>query len=105
MWIPVISFFVTFFVAILITLALGLKNSADVDPNLITPAMRKFYLSTRTKQEQSCTKEQKCAPMKMEDSTTEKPEKAHEIMNYQNGHVNYAMTNDDGTEHTVISSI
>ncbi|XP_077525253.1 sodium-coupled monocarboxylate transporter 1-like [Amblyomma americanum] len=102
MWIPVISFFVTFFVAVLITLALGLKNSADVDPSLITPAMRKLYLRTRPKVEKPCTKEQKCAPTKTEEIITEKPDKAHEISSYRNGHVNYAMTNDDGTEHTAM---
>ncbi|EEC08755.1 hypothetical protein IscW_ISCW006725 [Ixodes scapularis] len=33
--------------AVAITAALGFKNSADVDPSLIAPGLRNFYLRTR----------------------------------------------------------
>lgn len=103
MWIPAISFLSTIFVAVVVTLIRGTKNSADVDPNLLAPGIREFYMRTRTKKgQQEETKEQKCVPAKAKDDTIEKPEKLREIVGYTNGHVNYAMTNDDGAEHTAM---
>ncbi|XP_022708703.1 sodium-coupled monocarboxylate transporter 2-like isoform X2 [Varroa jacobsoni] len=43
MWIPVISFVVTFFLGVLFTAVQGLKHSAAVDPRLVSPALRGFY--------------------------------------------------------------
>ncbi|KAH7950801.1 hypothetical protein HPB52_001927 [Rhipicephalus sanguineus] len=111
MWIPVISFLSTIFVAVAVTLIRGTKNAADVDPKLLAPGIREYYIRTRAKdqeqstKEQQVTKEQKSVPMKIEviqDNSPEKPEKLREIVSYTNGHVNYAMTNDDGTEHTAM---
>ncbi|KAH6931596.1 hypothetical protein HPB50_025664 [Hyalomma asiaticum] len=99
MWIPVISFLTTFVVAILITLLCGLKDSDDVDTSLIAPFMRKLYLRTRSTR----SDEQKCRPPKVEDNVIEKPaQKLRDIVTISNGHVNYAMTNDDGTQHTAM---
>ncbi|KAH8022989.1 hypothetical protein HPB51_009593 [Rhipicephalus microplus] len=95
MWIPVISFLSTIFVAVAITLIRGTKNAADVDPRLLAPGIRQYYIRTRAKDEEQNTKEQ-------QDDSPEKPEKLREIVSYTNGHVNYAMTNDDGTEHTAM---
>lgn len=111
MWIPVISFLSTTFVAVVVTLVLGTKNSPDVDPKLLAPGIREYYIRTRTKDEEQSTKEQqvikekKSVPTKAEviqDTSPEKPEKLREIVSYTNGHVNYAMTYDDGTEHTAM---
>lgn len=105
LWIPVISFFVTFLLAILTTLLLGLRNADDVEPGLIAPFLRGLYERTRAnKKEEACKEEKKVTPTRPEkDASTEKPEKCHEILSYTNGHVNYGMTNDDGrTEHTAM---
>lgn len=105
LWIPVISFFVTFLLAILITLLLGLRNADDVELSLIAPFLRGLYGRTRAnKKEEECKEEKKITPTRPEkDVSTEKPEKCQEILSYTNGHVNYGMTNDDGrTEHTAM---
>ncbi|KAL3182019.1 hypothetical protein MRX96_035478 [Rhipicephalus microplus] len=129
MWIPVISFLSTIFVAVAITLIRGTKNAADVDPRLLAPGIRQYYIRTRAKDEEQNTKEQQVIkeqkqvikePLKIEViqvrghrcnagkirtprmTPPEKPEKLREIVSYTNGHVNYAMTNDDGTEHTAM---
>ncbi|XP_065280064.1 sodium-coupled monocarboxylate transporter 1-like [Dermacentor albipictus] len=98
MWIPVISFLTTFLVAVVVTLLCGLKNSNDVDPSLIAPFVRKLYLRTSAKEH----KEQKHGLTKAEKNATEKPQKLREIFRISNGHVNLAMTSDDGTQHTTI---
>lgn len=99
MWIPVISFLTTFIVNVLITLLCGFKNSADVDPSLIAPFMRKLYSRTRTTQH----KEQKCGSSKAQNNAAEKPaKKLRDISIISNGHVNYAMTNDDGAQNTAM---
>ncbi|XP_037516236.1 sodium-coupled monocarboxylate transporter 2 [Rhipicephalus sanguineus] len=99
LWIPVISFLTTFIVNVLITLLCGFKNSADVDPSLIAPFMRKLYSRTITTKHN----EQKCGSPKAENNVAEKPaKKLHDISIISNGHVNYAMTNDDGTQNTAM---
>lgn len=95
LWIPVISFLTTIIANFLITLFCGFKNSADVDPSLIAPFMRKLYSRTRP----TGHKEQKCGPLKEENNAGEK---LREISIISNGNVNYAMTNDDGTHHTAM---
>ncbi|XP_077564135.1 sodium-coupled monocarboxylate transporter 2-like isoform X2 [Haemaphysalis longicornis] len=103
LWIPVISFFTTFLLAIIITILLGLKNADDVEPNLIAPVLRNIYQRTRDmKKGEESDKEQTCEPTKQEmDQSAQKPQSTQEIPGYPNGHVNYAFTNDDGTPQCV----
>lgn len=101
MWIPVISFFVTLVVAIFFTIICGFKKSADVDPNLIAPCMRKIYLKTRTQKNQQPAREPKHMPMKLEEKPYDRPVELSVIASSGNGYVNHAMTNDEVAERTV----
>ncbi|XP_037516388.1 sodium-coupled monocarboxylate transporter 2 isoform X2 [Rhipicephalus sanguineus] len=102
MWIPVISFVVTLLVAIALTVIFCFKKTADVDPSLIAPCMRKIYLKTRTSGKQESAKEQKPVPMKTEEKSDGKQVEFSFISGSGNGYVNHVMTNDNGVERTDI---
>ncbi|CAN7983184.1 unnamed protein product [Ixodes hexagonus] len=89
-WVPVISFFVTIIIAVLITVTIGkcFKNSADVDPGLIAPGLRKFYL--RTRQKKVLCESKSTVKLSEKEEWAEKQSE-----NIKNGHINYGMTNDD----------
>lgn len=91
LWVPVISFFVTVIVGIAITILSGLRNGADVDPNLVTPGLRTFYERTKKKASFDDTKLSKTKGVTV-----------CNLQNEKNGNVNYGMTADDGTEFTTL---
>ncbi|XP_042144735.1 sodium-coupled monocarboxylate transporter 1 [Ixodes scapularis] len=93
-WVPVISFFVTMILAVAITAALGFKNSADVDPSLIAPGLRNFYLRTRPSTTLSDSKSTVKLTEKEEWAVEKQPE------SIKNGHINYGMTNDSEAQST-----
>ncbi|XP_077564131.1 sodium-coupled monocarboxylate transporter 2-like [Haemaphysalis longicornis] len=104
LWIPVISFIVTFVIAIVTTIIIGLRNADDVDPSLISPILRNLYERTRAnKKAPECDTERKSAPTTSEKGgSAEMTDRSDETLNCTNGYVNYAMTNDDGTENTAV---
>ncbi|XP_077564130.1 sodium-coupled monocarboxylate transporter 2-like [Haemaphysalis longicornis] len=104
LWIPVISFTVTFVIAITITIFLGLRSADDVEPSLIAPILRNMYERTRAKKKGGeCDKARQWPPTRSEKGeSAEMTDRSGETLSSTHGHVNYAMTNDDGTEHTAV---
>lgn len=106
LWIPVISFFATFLLAIIITIVLGIQNADAVEPSLIAPVLRNCYDPTRdNKKEEECDKQQvKVSTRPKKRQSAQKLENSQEMPGYPNGHVNYAMTNDDGTPQCIYTT-
>lgn len=95
-WVPVVSFCLTIIVAVVITITIGFKNSAEVDPSLIAPQLRKFYLRTRQKKVLGESK----STVKLSEKEEWAEKESGKSEGVKNGHINYGMTNDHEAQST-----